>query len=1489
MAVGNRLVITSNDPEALAFVREVVRVLTAQGSKSDFEVIKLKNAGAAEAAKVLDEAFNGPKQPAQNLNPFFGRFGMQGATPPANPTENRVRVVADPTSNSLIVWASPLDMLKIRQLLDKAIDSSEPINSTAVARSWIIPLKYADATEVASTIRDAYREYMNQDAVNAAQRGGFRGPRFGGGGPFGANVNPDGTMRTIALSVGVDERSNRLILVCSEKMKEDIQLLVNRLDEAAKDSTRTVQVVPVKGIDPALVQQAIDAIYGRSTNNNQRGGMGNGFRGFGGGGFGGPGFRGGGGFGGGGGGFGGGGGPGGNRGGRPGGMGRGPDFFDDRVKDDPQPSLTLLYDPQRDRQTNQQTSTKGEVGSAAPGAGPAPSAETAASNAESGSSIQLARADEEQQQSQSAPSTPGIEGLRSNVTAEALSELGAVIITAQNRADFEIILQVIRRLQELAKESEVRVQMVPVTYGDPTFISNILTQLYQRVVVGPGGNIRTQNAPTPTTITNPFGGSTTTAAQQNASVVLIPMTRFGSILVAAPNARIPDIVAEIKRLDHANSPKGRAIPFPLKKALASRVDTLLTGFYASRYPNETAAQHEIRFTHDDTINTLWVQASPADLAEIEELIHGIDTNESKAINDVRIVLLHNATSDELASLLQQAIQQGAVTATAATTTGAGGIPAAAGGVPGGALGGAFGAAALGGARAGLGAPTTGAIPGGVIGGAPGLGAAAAPAATAGGITMSGKGTTLRFVTARPGARGAVESGLLEDIRITSDARINSLIIEAPERTMNLLLALIRDLDVAPAAHAEIKVFTLHNADATFTAGVLQQLFLGTGTPATPTAGIPTGGAAGTTGAGGGAFGGAGGAGAFGGAPGGAFGAAGGAAGGVGTGTAFAGAVGLPRAAFTLGGTTPEGAPLVPLSFTVDTRTNSIVIAGAPKDLDVITVLVSRLEDAPVDKRESTVYHLRNASAADVSTALQTFWTQSLSVLASGQQLSYYQEVLKNVIIIPEPITNTLLISATPKYYAEVMRLIEQLDAQPPQVVIQVLIAEVDLTSTEEFGVEIGLQSPVLFSRSIIPAPNGFGTGTTINYSSATGGLVPAGTTVTSSINPTTLLGTNFNNPSIPLGNNPLANPAQVGFQGLGSLGVGRTNSNGLGGFVFSAASDTFNLLIRALKTQGRIDILSRPQIQTMDNQTALLNVGQDFPYITGQTVTATGLVTNGVAYRPIGVILQVTPRISPDGTVIMRIIPEISSLSTTSVSVGTGVTASAFNTEHFETTVVAEDGQTVAIGGLITKRDEKDENKIPWLGDLPGIGALFRYRTQSKNKLELLVIMTPHIVRSRLDADHVLAAESRRMDWVLGDVIKAHGTTGLEPIMPPSKPSAPVNIDMPDALPPEAADGPIMMPSLSAPATSQPADEMLPHPRKMPPGPQMPPAKDASIPPTNSAPMVNTQTPTAAEPAALDGPVMDDQRNAPVTEEKRKWWNVFQRKPWAWSREESGQ
>src|SRR5262249_793609 len=159
-----------------------------------------------------------------------------------------------------------------------------------------------------------------------------------------------------------------------------------------------------------------------------------------------------------------------------------------------------------------------------------------------------------------------------------------------------------------------------------------------------------------------FGVSQTTTAQAS-SVALIPLTRFNAILLAAPQSRIPDIKREIDRLDRKTSPDIRAKPFKLKKMSARVVAGLISNFWSAR-PRET---NQIRTTFDDSSNTVFVQASPGDMADIQQLVWLIDSmptgGDSK--NELRIIPLRQAVADELATLLLRAITDGVVPSTAA--------------------------------------------------------------------------------------------------------------------------------------------------------------------------------------------------------------------------------------------------------------------------------------------------------------------------------------------------------------------------------------------------------------------------------------------------------------------------------------------------------------------------------------------------------------------------------------------------------------------------------------------------------------------------------------------------------------------------------------------------------------------------------------------------------------------------------------------------------
>jgi type II secretion system protein D len=579
------------------------------------------------------------------------------------------------------------------------------------------------------------------------------------------------------------------------------------------------------------------------------------------------------------------------------------------------------------------------------------------------------------------------------------------------------------------------------------------------------------------------------------------------------------------------------------------------------------------------------------------------------------------------------------------------------------------------------------------------------------------------------------SGILESVTITPNRRANALIVSAPKDVLKLIESLITQLDVLPEAIAEIKVFTLVNSDATTMAATLRGLFSQLQSEQNRVA-VST-------------------------------------------------------------GPDSESNPLVELTFSIDERTNSILVSGTKEQLEVVEAIVLRLDGSDIEERKTDVYRLKNAPADDVATALTELLSrqQQLQGVTEGQ--SVQQQLEQEVIVVPELISNSLLVSASPRYYERVVELIEKLDELPPQVVIQVLLAEVELDRDLEFGVELGLQDGILFQRSnlnnrIINSP----TGTAIVGDGSTPGF-------------------NFNSGG-PLGNNVFApNSNNVAGQGLSNFALGRTNpALGFGGLVLSASSESVSILLRALARDRRLEVLSRPQIMTLDNQQASIVVGAEVARITGSNLVQGAGVSQNVQYVPTGVILEVTPKINPDGTVVMAVTPEVSRLAPANdpdanVQIGPGIVARALEITQANTTVSAQSGETVIIGGLIRKSTEREERKVPCLGDIPVVGHLFRYDRLSQRRSELIIILTPHVVRTREDAEQIKAMETARMNWCLSDVERLHGDLGLptEVYLGDVPPGSEV-IDVPA---PEGESSPVMEESVPSDSTIMPeTEEVIP-------------------------------------------------------------------------------
>lgn len=550
----------------------------------------------------------------------------------------------------------------------------------------------------------------------------------------------------------------------------------------------------------------------------------------------------------------------------------------------------------------------------------------------------------------------------------------------------------------------------------------------------------------------------------------------------------------------------------------------------------------------------------------------------------------------------------------------------------------------------------------------------------------------------------VRSGILSDIRVTPHSQTNSLLVSASEQSMMLIEELVKQLDRPTSTVSEIKVFTLANADAELMVQQLNALFNNQ-----------------TQGQGGNQQ--------------------------------------RQNLGIALEGAADSSSSLVPLKFSVDKRTNSVIAVGAREALGVVEAILLRLDESDLRARQNVVIRLQNSQATLIAQSIGQFYQsqRDIAQAADPNLVSSVEQMEKEVVVVPDTTNNSLLLSATPRYFNTIESMILKLDAQPRQVIIQALLVEVELQNTDEFGVELGFQDPLQFARSTKDAPITFTTTSTLNATTT----VQNNEVVSQSGSP----GFNFNNPSLPLGNNlGTPNPGIVAAQALSNFSLGRVNSDlGFGGLVLSAGSDAVNVLIRALSAHRKITVLSRPQIRALDNQMAEIFSGQNIPVITGFTANGTtGVNTPTVTQRDAGVQLQVMPRITADGNVVMALYAQRSQYRQQGVPLSTDatgktVTSPILDISRLQTTISVPTGNTVVIGGLINSRDESFTNKAPFLAEIPLIGHIFRYDSRTTRRVELLVFLTPRIITGALDEETIKEVEMGRIHFIESEAEELQG------------------------------------------------------------------------------------------------------------------------------------
>jgi type II secretion system protein D len=463
----------------------------------------------------------------------------------------------------------------------------------------------------------------------------------------------------------------------------------------------------------------------------------------------------------------------------------------------------------------------------------------------------------------------------------------------------------------------------------------------------------------------------------------------------------------------------------------------------------------------------------------------------------------------------------------------------------------------------------------------------------------------------------IDGAVRDQVTLTPDLRTNAVLVTAPPQMLTLIREVIDDID-SNKADRQIEQFRLVNADATRMAEVLQRVFTLRQ-----------------------------------------------------QGTSF---VLVPPE--ETGPEGPEPGPstvtAVPderqsLSIAVDARTNTLIVSGTAKYLDQVRELVVKLDSIEAVERLQTVYHLKNAKAKEMATTLQDIFRQESQLTrtstSSAQASSLERQLEAEVTVVGDENSNKLLIATSPRYMDKVLKMVEELDKTPPQVMIQVLLAEVTIDSDDRWGMDIKV------------GPFG---GDVYNAQSLGGG--PGGI------------------------------------------------ANTLGGGNISVSSADFALLVRALEVQGKLQVLSRPEVMVNNNKTASINVGDNIAVATGTERTPQGSTRADVERQDVGITLDVTPRISNDGFVQMDIAPKISSVTSRTTQISEDFSAPIINQRTVKTVVNVKDGQSVVIGGLIQSSEEDRRSKVPILGDFPIIGAAFRTTQKSNVKTELLVILTPRVV-----------------------------------------------------------------------------------------------------------------------------------------------------------------
>jgi len=396
----------------------------------------------------------------------------------------------------------------------------------------------------------------------------------------------------------------------------------------------------------------------------------------------------------------------------------------------------------------------------------------------------------------------------------------------------------------------------------------------------------------------------------------------------------------------------------------------------------------------------------------------------------------------------------------------------------------------------------------------------------------------------------------------------------------------------------------------------------------------------------------------------------------------------------------------------DSRTNSLIIIAPPDDFEQIEEIIAALDVRIAETSgKINVYYLKYADAENVASVLTAISksagdkkqptvaaaarrtpTPSPTPTAQATRTSAQvpAEFEEPVMITADKTTNSLVIIASLQDFEILKGVIQKLDIRRPQVLVEALIVEMSYDKTLELGIEWKSVNDISKDQVSV-----FG-------------------------------GTNFGEM-----NSAMQNPFGVSGLFIGAAD-GTISIPGVGEFLNLGA------LVRALQANGDGNVLSTPHLLTTDNEEAEIVVSDNIPFQTSEKFDSNGNPIYTFDYRDVGLTLRLTPQINEDNFVKLKIFQEISQVKT--ITTGTA-NAPSTTKRSAKTTVVAKNGTTVVIGGLIKDNTQTNISSVPCLGDLPLIGALFRKSKDEKTKTNLLIFLTPHIINTMKDMEDITKAK----------------------------------------------------------------------------------------------------------------------------------------------------